>query len=88
MFGTAFAVIWTTVLLHSNFGKSKSLLMVVSPGTEWQKGISMWHTNEDFVLLLKEANGFAYTQMHFFRNCSCIYGERHGNSEQKLTFGV
>lgn len=81
IFGTGFPVIWTMVLLHSNFGESKSLAMVVSPGTEQQKGISMGHTSEDSVLVLREVNCFAYIQLGFFRNCSCISGERLSNSE-------
>lgn len=55
-FGTAFPVPRSRVLLHSDFGESKSLIMVVSPGTEWQKGISTGHTSEDSVLPLREAN--------------------------------
>lgn len=79
-FGTAFPGIWTRVLLHSNLG-SLSLAVVVSPGTEQQKGTSTEHTSEHSVWLLREASGFAYTQLGFFRNHSCISGERLCDSE-------
>lgn len=66
--------------LHSNLG-SLSLAVVVSPGTEQQKGTSTEHTSEHSVWLLREASGFAYTQLGFFRNHSCISGERLCDSE-------
>lgn len=54
MFGNAFPVMWTRVLLHGSFGDSKSLAMVVSPGRKWQEGTSTRHTSEDSVLSLEK----------------------------------
>lgn len=68
------------VVPHSSLG-SLSPAVVVSPGTEWQEGASTEHTRENSVWLLREASGFVNTQLGFFRNCSCISGERLCNAE-------